>query len=106
VSRKCGSLDVSQPYEAPRLVTGIPLLYLYIRQLKQFHGRLPERRPTVFLETFYGSSYRNIFWKMIGREGSILWPSRSPDLTQLDFFSRGCIENYFYTRTDKISRPE
>jgi hypothetical protein len=34
--------------------------------------------------------------RWIGRGGPIAWPSRSPDLTPLDYFLRGYVKNIVY----------
>jgi hypothetical protein len=39
--------------------------------------------------------------RLIGRDGAIVWPHRSPDLNPLDFFMCGYVKNIVYQ--DKIN---
>jgi hypothetical protein len=45
----------------------------------------------VFCATFPG--------RWAGRDGSILWPPRNPDMIPLDFLFWGCVNNYIYMDT-------
>ncbi|GFW66326.1 uncharacterized protein TNCV_1712241 [Trichonephila clavipes] len=50
------------------------------------HGsKLPDPSPIAFVQLYSGIGLD--YW--IGRRGPVLWPLRSPDLIQLDFFPVG-----------------
>jgi hypothetical protein len=63
---------------------------------KFFHARLTCMRRPHFCHPVRNHLDRELAGRWIGRGGPIAWPSRSPDLTPLDFVLWGYVKNIVY----------
>ena len=82
--------ESSSPYpQVPQLRTRANFSELYFQQ----DGATPYN---ALLVRNYLDKISPLHW--IGRRGSIVWPSRSPDLTPMDFFLWGVMKNKVYDR--------
>lgn len=74
----------------PGLLENIPL---NVRQAMVFQH---DGAPPHITRAVTNHLNRNFPDNWIGRNGPILWPPRSPDLTPLDYFLWGCIKEVVY----------
>lgn len=96
------------PFELPETLNGERYLNFLQNDLPELLRDVdPELRETMWLQNdgcpaHYAAvivrEYLNHTYpqRWIGRQGSILWPPRSPDLNPLDFFNWGCLKEKVY----------
>ena len=63
---------------------------------------IPDGTPPHYARTVRQHLHQAFPQRWFGRRGSIEWPSRSPELTPMDFFSGGVVKNKVYERNSHI----